>query len=132
MLQLQLPLPPLGSTVELPPPPPPWTVGMQGVVKVDNRFVGLSYNIIIIEIRNSGSAHNILSKISYLLYAFLWSSNALINLKLQASLPSPSPPRQSMGIWPCPCPSGGEYEPELSSLSSGKQLFYLWIIMGLF
>ena len=137
MLQLQLPLPPLGSTVELPPPPPPWTVGMQGVVKVDNRFVGLSYNIIIIDTRNSGSTHNILSKISYLLYAFLWSSNALINLKLQASLPPPSsssppPPRQSMGIWPCPCPSGREYEPELSSLSSGKQLFYLWIIMGLF
>lgn len=92
MLQLQLPLPPLGSTVELPPPPPPWTVGMRGVVKVDSRFVGLSYNIIIIETHNSGSAHNILSKISCLLYVFLWSSNALINLKLQASLPPPSPP----------------------------------------
>ena len=99
MLQLQLPLPPLGSTVELPPPPPPWTVGMRGVVKVDNRFVGLSYNIIIIETRNSGSAHNILSKISYLLYAFLWSSNALINLKLQASLPPPFPPSPHGNPW---------------------------------
>ena len=101
MLQLQLPLPPLGSTVELPPPPPPWTVGMRGVVKVDNRFVGLSYNIIIIETRNSGSAHNILSKISYLLYAFLWSSNALINFKLQASSfsPSPAPPPPHGNPW---------------------------------
>ena len=99
MLQLQLPLPPLGSTVELPPPPPPWTVGMRGVVKVDNRFVGLSYNIIIIETRNSGSAHNILSKISYLLYAFLWSSNALINLEASSFSPSPFPPPPHGNPW---------------------------------
>ena len=99
MLQLQLPLPPLGSTVELPPPPPPWTVGMRGVVKVDNRLVGLSYNIIIIETRNSGSAHNILSKISYLLYAFLWSSNALINLEASSFSPSPSPPPPHGNPW---------------------------------